>query len=62
MDEADISDARAEIEDRLRAMYRQPTETPQGTGECLWCGELIEGQGRWCDSACRDDFMRHKRQ
>lgn len=55
-DEADISDARAEIEDKLRRSVKLDLETPPGTGLCAWkeCREPVNGPGRWCCVDCRD--------
>ena len=61
MDEADISDARAEIEQRLRDKFRVETEIPQGHGVCLYCGEPIGPGPRWCKAAHRDAWEQDQR-
>jgi hypothetical protein len=31
---------------------------PKGIGICIECGEPVEGERRWCDVDCRDDWQR----
>jgi hypothetical protein len=31
-------------------------ETP-GVGACLNCGAAVEGEKRWCDADCRDQWQ-----
>jgi hypothetical protein len=58
MDIADLADEviRIELEAVLRVRY---PAGPSPTGRCLWCGEPLTEQLRWCDAACRDDWERH---
>ncbi|GIX31381.1 MAG: hypothetical protein KatS3mg124_1853 [Porticoccaceae bacterium] len=57
MDEADIAAERLEREmERLLRLRRASGPAP--TGACLWCGETIEADRRWCDADCRDDWER----
>lgn len=61
MDEADIAQARLEMEDEIRKKYAvHHAEIPKGDGYCLECGGEIEGDGRWCDAYCRDSFEKRK--
>lgn len=41
MDDADITQARQEAEDALRALYKQPPAPVTHYSHCLDCGELI---------------------
>lgn len=59
---ADIIDAAndlrdAEIEHILAA--RPKSEIPKGNGACLCCGEPLTLDQRWCDSECRDMYLKH---
>lgn len=37
----------------------RPLQQAVGIGMCLNCGAAIEGDGRWCDTDCRDDWEQH---
>lgn len=57
---ADIFDQASdrEIQEReiaLSAARKQKTSI-LSTGFCLQCGEPMEGDKRWCDTTCRDDW------
>lgn len=26
------------------------------TGECIWCGEAVDDNRRWCSADCRNDY------
>lgn len=61
MDEADLSQERAEKEaPYLLAASRRPAG-PQATGRCLFCDEIVADEQRWCDSGCRDGWTREAR-
>ncbi len=32
-----------------------------GIGMCLNCGAAVDGERRWCDTDCRNDWERHGR-
>lgn len=60
---ADIIDKANELADlHLRVSLRNQrigarTATPQeGIGMCLHCGEAVEGERRFCDRACADEW------
>lgn len=55
-DDADMSQDRAEREEALRRRYTEVKPTLPATGKCYNCGEELEGEKRWCDAACRDDW------
>lgn len=58
MDEADMSQERAEKEaPYLLAASRKP-EGPTATGRCLFCDEITADDQRWCNSFCRDGWTR----
>ena len=40
----------------LRQTLKASTSIPVGIGSCLFCGDDIDGHGRWCDVSCRDLF------
>lgn len=57
---ADIVDAAQAAEEAYarEALSRRSTEIPHGVGLCLNCGAAVEGEKRWCDDECRDDYER----
>ena len=61
MDEADLSQDRAEREaPYLLAASRKPVG-PVATGRCLICGEIVGDTQRWCDGDCRDAWERMRK-
>ena len=28
------------------------------TGKCIWCGEEVHDERRWCSAECRNDYER----
>lgn len=64
---SDISDRATRLEEleteaRVRAVRAAAKQlSVQPTGECLSCGEELEGDRRWCDAYCRDDWERENR-
>ena len=61
MDEADLSQERAERETPyLLAASRKPTG-PTATGRCLYCDEILGDNHRWCDGGCRDAWERMRK-
>ena len=62
VDDADLSQDRAEKEaPYLLAASRKPTG-PTATGRCLYCDEIVADDQRWCDTGCRDGWMREENQ
>ena len=62
MDEADMSQDRAEKEaPYMLAASRRPAG-PTPTGRCLYCDEIVADDQRWCDTGCRDGWMREENQ
>ena len=58
MDEADMSQERAEkAAPHLIAASRKP-ECPTATGRCLFCDEIVADEHRWCDGDHRDAWLR----
>tara|TARA_R110000772_G_scaffold32788_4_gene80063 strand:- start:1130 stop:1336 length:207 start_codon:yes stop_codon:yes gene_type:complete len=57
-DDADMTQARAEIEESLRRKFSTPAITVklEATGYCLNCEEVVGEGERFCDKDCRDDF------
>ena len=31
------------------------------TGQCIWCGDKIKDEKRWCSIECRDEYQRYKK-
>ena len=61
MDDADLSQGRAEREaPYLLAASRKP-EGPTATGRCLYCDEIVADDRRWCDTGCRDGWVREEK-
>lgn len=60
---ADQFDRASDLEElerlSLLALHeKRRAASPESTGSCLYCGEPLEGDLRWCDSECRDDWER----
>ncbi|MBS4049402.1 MAG: hypothetical protein KG075_23860 [Alphaproteobacteria bacterium] len=63
---ADIIDQANDTADlflRSSLLKRQQSakDPPSGIGMCLSCGEDVEGERRWCDAGCRDDWQRRQK-
>lgn len=57
-DELDRASGYEELE-RLSAfnkISKRPMKEAEATGCCLYCGEALPGDLRWCDAECRDDW------
>ena len=56
----DDIDRGCELEEKYReaALAVRKPEGPKATGECLYCGEAVDGGRRWCGAACRDLWQR----
>lgn len=55
-DEFDLIQERMEKEEELRKKYTPKPIEIKGIGRCLYCNAPLEGDLRFCDSDCRDDF------
>ena len=56
-----MSQERAEKEvPHLIAASRKP-EGPTATGRCLYCDEIVADDQRWCDTGCRDGWVREEK-
>ena len=54
--------AQVEIERTLeRSVIKSKSQELQykPTGFCLYCGQPLKDGKRWCDSDCRDDFLKY---
>ena len=61
VDDADLSQDRAEREaPHLLAASRKP-DGPTATGRCLYCDEIVADDQRWCDTGCRDGWVREEK-
>ena len=60
MDEADLTQERAEREAELLRRASVKPAGPEPTGACLWCDEPVEHPRRWCDAECRDQWSAHR--
>lgn len=60
-DDADRTQDRIELEEKIRRKYRQTDAPIMGTGFCLNCGEALSKDMRWCDQYCRDDYEQRKK-
>lgn len=63
-DELDAIQDRMEQEEELRKKYTPKPPVLKSVGKCLYCGAPLEGDLRWCDEDCRDDYeyMIHRKQ
>ena len=57
---ADIADKAADVEEILRraALSKRYREGPPAIGMCLNCHAFVDDDKRWCDSDCRDDYLK----
>jgi hypothetical protein len=59
---ADILDQADEAQEafmRSALSHVPPPTTPPGIGLCINCGVAVEGDARWCDDECRDDWQKY---
>lgn len=58
MDAADISQQKEELFSRAN-LYKSKREivAVKPNGFCLFCGEPVSENRRWCDAECRDDWV-----
>lgn len=62
-DEIDIANERAEMLRDMAINKKKPEPKLKAMGQCLTCGEHLEGTRRWCDADCRDEYEKfHKRE
>jgi hypothetical protein len=55
-DPADLGNEAAETFRTAALSNRKPVPPVHGVGLCLNCGASVEGDLRWCDIPCRDDW------
>ena len=55
-DEFDQIQERMEKEEELRRKYTPKPIDIKSIGQCLYCGNPLTGDMRWCDEDCRDDY------
>lgn len=61
MDVCDQAQRYEEVEREAALSRRQSEQTaPAGTGVCLNCEETLRPGERFCDSDCRDDYVRRQ--
>ena len=59
MDEIDRANQDIEFyEKHRRTQYKKEAEP---TGYCLFCGEELTGNKRWCDAECRNFWEKENR-
>ena len=58
-DEADRGNETAELFHKLALAAMPKPVAIHGIGMCLNCGDELEGEARWCDAECRDDWEAH---
>lgn len=59
MDKADKTQENAELY-LSTALYKSRRHEPDivPIGQCLFCGDPVAEQRRWCDADCRDEWER----
>jgi hypothetical protein len=60
-DIADNADAATDAFMREAFANIKPSQIPDGVGFCLNCGAGVEGNKRWCDKDCLDDWQQAQR-
>lgn len=58
-DDIDIASEREQIarDKQIQHIQNKPPAA-KSCGVCLECGEAVQGDLRWCDNYCRDDWQR----
>lgn len=58
MDEADMAQrTEAQLEKVSRYKSQRHTANAEPTGFCLFCGDPVAENRRWCNADCRDDWQ-----
>ncbi len=55
----DKADEAAEVFLQAALSHKQPAPPSHGVGFCINCGVGLEGDARWCDVECRNDWERN---
>jgi hypothetical protein len=55
----DADEAQAAFLRAALAKVPKPT-APHGIGMCLNCQAEVDGERRWCDAACRDEWAKYR--
>lgn len=58
-DEADRGNDTAELFLQAALLNRKGPTLPHGIGICFNCAAAVEGDARWCDAECRQDWEQH---
>lgn len=46
------------MKERTIENIRKQTEVPENTSGACWnCGEAVSDKRRWCNAACRDEYL-----
>lgn len=56
-DDADRTQERLELEEKIRRKYQATDQPVKGTGRCLYCNAEISIDRRWCDQDCMNDYQ-----
>jgi len=59
MDEADAADLT--VEQHLKRALARRNATLPAVGQCYSCAEPVEGNAKFCNAECREDFERAER-
>lgn len=57
-DEADMTQARIEAEEAMRAKQAQAPALPPATGRCLYCDDITDDH--FCGTDCRQEWDRER--
>lgn len=61
-DDIDLTQNNLEMEEELRKRYAsKPVMEAPSIGKCLNCGTKLDGDKRWCDKDCQDDWTKRQR-
>lgn len=64
-DEIDVANEQVQLNEQRSIKYAQEQASkpiPKGIGECLWCGEIIKDERRFCNRECSDCYEKWGRQ
>jgi predicted nucleic acid-binding Zn ribbon protein len=60
MDDADISQARVEIEDELRRRFQPAYPSLKPKRHCFYCDEAVPSTRIFCNKECAEDYEKEQ--
>ena len=62
-DDADVANDLIQyaIHNGIKNASSEAHKIVNSTGQCIWCGDKVKDQKRWCSIECRDEYQRYKK-